>query len=66
VRDYLVEKGIDTGRIQTEGVGPDEPVGDNKTKGGRARNRRIEFEVLGVPSTPTSTGAAGEDDDSGE
>jgi OOP family OmpA-OmpF porin len=66
VRDYLVGKGIDTGRIQTEGVGPDEPVGDNKTKGGRARNRRIEFEVLGVPSTPTSTGAAGEDDDSSE
>lgn len=46
VRDYLVEKGIDAGRIETEGVGPDAPVADNATKAGRAKNRRIEFKVI--------------------
>jgi OOP family OmpA-OmpF porin len=46
VKAYFVGKGIDGGRITTRGVGPDEPIADNKTKAGRASNRRIEFKVL--------------------
>lgn len=46
VRDYLVGQGIAADRLRTEGVGPDEPVGDNSTRSGRARNRRIEFKIL--------------------
>ncbi|MBN1607341.1 MAG: OmpA family protein [Polyangiaceae bacterium] len=46
VKAYLVSKGIDAGRIQTRGVGPDEPLADNKTKANRQKNRRIEFKIL--------------------
>jgi OOP family OmpA-OmpF porin len=46
VKRYLVEHGIDTNRIQTRGAGPDEPLDTNRTPAGRAKNRRIEFELL--------------------
>ncbi len=46
VKAYLVEKGVDLGRIETRGAGPDEPVEDNKTKKGRQKNRRIEFKLI--------------------
>jgi OOP family OmpA-OmpF porin len=46
VKRYLVEHGIDAGRITTEGLGPDKPVDSNETKTGRANNRRIEFEII--------------------
>ncbi|MEM9462434.1 MAG: OmpA family protein [Myxococcota bacterium] len=46
VRNYLVTRGIDASRLQTRGVGPNEPVASNNTKRGRARNRRIEFHVI--------------------
>lgn len=44
VRDALAKEGnIDARRIDTEGKGETEPVADNKTKEGRAQNRRVEF-----------------------
>jgi len=43
VRDYLVGAGIDAGRLETRGAGPDEPRDTNRTDEGRANNRRIEF-----------------------
>lgn len=46
VRDYLVSKGVDTARLATAGVGPDQPVATNATEQGRFQNRRIEFSVL--------------------
>ncbi len=46
VKDYLVDKGIDGERLETKGYGPEVPVADNKTKAGRAKNRRIEFKVI--------------------
>jgi len=46
VKQYLIGKGIDGGRMDTIGRGPDEPVADNATVEGRSRNRRIQFRVL--------------------
>jgi OOP family OmpA-OmpF porin len=46
VSKYLVEHGIEEGRIVTRGAGPDEPIDSNATREGRASNRRIEFRVL--------------------
>ncbi len=48
VKKYLVDAGIDTSRLTARGAGPDEPVADNKTKAGKALNRRIEFKLLGA------------------
>jgi len=47
VKAYLVSKGIEANRIYTEGKGKTQPVADNKTKEGRAKNRRVEIEVVG-------------------
>jgi OOP family OmpA-OmpF porin len=46
VKQYLVDAGIEASRIETRGAGPDEPIADNKTKAGKAQNRRIEFKLL--------------------
>lgn len=46
VKRYLVEHGIDEGRIETRGAGPDEPIMSNETEEGRAKNRRIEVTLL--------------------
>ena len=48
VKAYLVSKGVDKTRIYTEGKGESQPVADNKTKEGRAKNRRVEIEVVGT------------------
>lgn len=43
VRQYLISKGIDAGRLETQGFGETKPVKPNTTAAGRAANRRIEF-----------------------
>ncbi|MDP8268357.1 MAG: OmpA family protein [Candidatus Tenebribacter davisii] len=43
VRRYLINQGIKDHRLRAIGLGPDHPVTSNKTKEGRAKNRRIEF-----------------------
>ena len=48
VKAYLVSKGIEANRVYTEGKGEKQPVADNKTKDGRAKNRRVEIEVVGT------------------
>ncbi len=42
-RDYLMGRGVDGRRIMTEGRGSREPIADNGSEAGRARNRRIEI-----------------------
>ena len=48
VKNYLVEKGVEKNRVYTEGKGETQPVADNKTAEGRAKNRRVEIEVVGT------------------
>ncbi|MBP6395139.1 MAG: OmpA family protein [Giesbergeria sp.] len=48
VKAYLVSKGVEKNRVYTEGKGEKQPVADNKTKEGRAKNRRVEIEVVGT------------------
>ena len=42
-RDYLVSRGVASNRITIDGRGPREPVANNDTEAGRARNRRVEI-----------------------
>jgi OOP family OmpA-OmpF porin len=51
VKAYLVTKGIEKNRVYTEGKGKKQPIADNKTAEGRAKNRRVEIEVVGTRST---------------
>jgi OOP family OmpA-OmpF porin len=48
VKAYLVSKGVEKNRVYTEGKGEKQPVADNKTAEGRAKNRRVEIEVVGT------------------
>jgi len=48
VKAYLVSKGVEPNRVYTEGKGEKQPVADNKTAEGRAKNRRTEIEVVGT------------------
>jgi OOP family OmpA-OmpF porin len=50
VKDYLISKGVDASRIYTEGKGETQPVADNSTAEGRAKNRRVTVEVVGTRS----------------
>jgi OOP family OmpA-OmpF porin len=45
VLDYFAKKGIDKNRMKAVGYGEKNPVADNKTKDGRALNRRVELQV---------------------
>ena len=46
VKAYLVSKGVPAEKIFTEGKGKKQPIASNKTREGRAKNRRVEVEVV--------------------
>ena len=46
VRSYLITRGIDADRMLAEGYGPDNPIANNESEPGRAKNRRVAFTVL--------------------
>lgn len=48
VKAELVARGVDAGRIEAQGFGSANPIGDNTTEVGRAQNRRIEFVVTHI------------------
>lgn len=43
---YLIQRGIAPERLEAEGRGERQPIASNKTAEGRARNRRVEFQVI--------------------
>ena len=47
VKSYLVSKGVAADRIYTEGKGKADPIASNATAEGRAKNRRVEIEIVG-------------------
>ena len=48
VKAYLVSQGVETSRVYTEGKGETQPVADNTSAAGRAKNRRVTVEVVGT------------------
>ena len=48
VRDYLLSLGGDPAKMEVRGVGMGNPIADNKTAAGRAQNRRVEVEIVGL------------------
>jgi OOP family OmpA-OmpF porin len=48
VRDYLISLGVDPAKLEVAGEGEAKPVADNSTAAGRAKNRRVEIEVVGL------------------
>lgn len=45
VRAYLVRRGVEPSRIEAKGYGTSRPLGDNASEAGRAKNRRVQFEI---------------------
>jgi OOP family OmpA-OmpF porin len=48
VKKHLIDQGIEARRIYVEGKGEAQPVADNKTAEGRAKNRRVQIEAIGT------------------
>ncbi len=46
VKEYLVKNGVDEFRLSSMGYGEDKPIASNKTKAGRAQNRRVEINLV--------------------
>lgn len=45
VMQYLITKGVPAERLTAKGYGDEMPIADNKTKAGREKNRRVEFNI---------------------
>jgi len=68
VKNFLVEQGIDAGRLTAKGLGMTMPIADNKTKEGRQKNRRVDLviqdkalqnaEPVAEPAAPAEPAAA--------
>ncbi len=47
VKTALVKRGVAAGRLDTNGIGEARPIAPNDTAGGRQKNRRVEFLIVG-------------------
>ena len=48
IKEYLVEKGINSKRLQSKGYGGARPIASNKSEATRKLNRRVEFTVIKI------------------
>jgi OmpA-OmpF porin, OOP family len=46
VKNYLISKGVDAGRVQATGFGEEQPIATNATSVGRSQNRRVALELV--------------------
>ncbi len=46
VLDALVKRGVEAARLESDGFGETQPIADNKTKAGKAQNRRVELKIV--------------------
>lgn len=46
IKEEIVKRGIDSGRMETQGFGASKPVADNKSASGRTQNRRVTIKKL--------------------
>ena len=46
VKQYLMDQGVDSARLEAQGFGQDNPIASNDTRDGRSKNRRIEFKLI--------------------
>ena len=51
VANYLATRGVNQGRLISQGVGPDEPIASNANESGRAQNRRVELQIVAAPNS---------------
>jgi outer membrane protein OmpA-like peptidoglycan-associated protein len=58
VRDYLVQEGVATNSVSSQGFGNTLPVASNDNSAGRQQNRRVELlvsgEAIGIPANTTT------------
>ena len=57
VRLFLIEQGIDRGRLEAKGFGEEKPIALNRSEEGRAANRRVEFVILEVDGESVEPGS---------
>jgi outer membrane protein OmpA-like peptidoglycan-associated protein len=46
VRAYLIDKGVEAGRLEAKGLGESKPIADNATSEGQEQNRRVELHIV--------------------
>jgi general secretion pathway protein A len=46
IKTFLVGKGVESERIKTFGLGPENPIASNETEAGRRQNRRVQIELI--------------------
>jgi outer membrane protein OmpA-like peptidoglycan-associated protein len=68
VMAYLVAADVDPERLEFQGHGEERPIDTNSTEKGKAKNRRVEFRILGEDGevTDSASDAPGSDDDEEE
>jgi outer membrane protein OmpA-like peptidoglycan-associated protein len=56
VKSYIVQQGIQSGRLVASGMGETQPIADNQSASGRQQNRRVEVIIKNSPSiSPTAS-----------